>query len=288
MPSSRPRIYVAGKYSDPTPEGRLANTRRAMEVGLQLWHKGYAPFIPHLSHFTDELAAELGSRLDYQDWIDWDDLYQEVCEVFFYDSSSKGADRELENARRLGQPIFRNVNDVPLASDLLRHLRPSEHCIGFNIPHPIQLELLIQRLPHAEGLPLPAYQSAGAAGLDLCAATPLGVDMALYPGETAMIPTGYAVAIPSGCAGLVLPRSGLATKCSVTLANTPGLVDSDFRGELMLALRNQSDRVFNFQRGARLAQFVLIDFNRAVWSVVTTLPETDRGEGGFGSTGLQN
>lgn len=285
----RPRIYVAGKYSAATPEERLANTRRAMEVGIHLWRKGYAPFIPHLSHFADALATELGLPIGYSEWVEWDDCFQVTCQAFFYDSESKGADREFVNAQLMGQPVFRKLEDVPLAQDLLHHLRPLKgrvdtfHSSGMML----QKEVLIQRLPHGEGLPLPEYKTAGAAGLDLCAATPFGEEQALYPGEVVMVPSGYAVAIPAGCAGLVLPRSGLATKRRVTLANSPGLVDSDFRGELMIALHNYGEEVFNFQRGERLAQFVLIDVNRAVWSVTNMLPETERGQGGFGSTGLQ-
>jgi dUTP pyrophosphatase len=149
----------------------------------------------------------------------------------------------------------------------------------------IQQEVLIQRLPHGEGLPIPQYQSAGAAGADLYAATPEGEEQAIYPNETAMIPTGIAVAIPAGYAGLILPRSSVAARDGVTLANAPGLIDSDYRGEIILPLHNFGDKVFNFRRGVRLAQFVLVDVNRAIWSNVVALPESIRGEGGFGSTG---
>ena len=287
MTGNRLRIYVAGKCSDLTEEGRFANTRRAMEVGIRLWHKGYAPFIPHISHFTDALANELGLPITYKEWLAWDDAYQETCQLFFYDSESSGADREYQNALKMGQPVFRHLDDVPLAADLLNYLRKDEQPVStYSEGCHFRQEMLIQRLPHGDGLPFPEYQSSGAAGMDLYAATAEGVEMMLLPGHTQMVPTGIGVAIPVGQAGLVLPRSGLANNNRVTLANTPGLVDSDFRGELLIALYNFGDQVFNYRRGVRLAQFVLIDVNRAVFQAVASLPETERGQGGFGSTGL--
>jgi dUTP pyrophosphatase len=276
-PSSRPRVYVAGKYSAATDAERLANTERAMEVGIHLWRKGYAPFIPHLSHFTDALANRLGLPFEYREWIAWDDCFQETCALFFYDSMSTGADREYRNAIALSQPVFRHLDDVPPAADLA----PSLNLKG----QPVSQEVLIQRLPHAMDLPLPGYQTEGAAAFDLRAACP--ASERLYPGETKMVPTGYAMALPKGCLGLVAPRSGLACKHRISLANSPGLVDSDFRGELLLSLTNFGSTYFDFQRGDRLAQMLLISINRAVWSEVAALPETQRSTGGFGSTGVR-
>jgi dUTP pyrophosphatase len=185
----------------------------------------------------------------------------------------------------MGQPIFRYLVDVPLASDFLRQLSQSDtsqvgqiHTGAF-----FHQKVMIQRLPHGEGISLPEYKTDGAAAMDLCAATPEGEEMALYPGETTKVPTGFAIAIPEGLAGLVLPRSGLATKDRVSLANSPGLVDSDFRGEILLSLTNFGDSVFNFKRGDRLAQLLLIDVTRAVWTVTNSLPISERGSGGFGS-----
>jgi hypothetical protein len=196
MTQTRPRAYVAGKYSDPTPEGRLANTERAMEVGIHLWRKGYAPFIPHLSHFTDELATRLGLPIGYQEWLAWDDAFQETCHIFFYDSSSSGADREYRNAIALGQPVFRNLEDVPATPD---------------IAWEAQREVPVHQLPHAQGLPLPAYQTPGAAGMDLRAAIQEDEPGVVGPGKTLMVPTGLTMALPTGCAGFILPRSGLAS-----------------------------------------------------------------------------
>jgi dUTP pyrophosphatase len=289
MSTFRPRMYVAGKYSAETPEGRLANTRRAIEVGVHLWHKGYAPFIPHLSHYTDAIATEIGLPLLYRDYIAWGDCYQETCHLFFYDSESPGADREYRNAQMLGQPIFRQLADVPVASDFLRQFSQADTSEVGEVSTGafFHQKVMIQRLPHGEGISLPEYQTEGAAAMDLCAATPAGEEMALYPGETTMVPTGFAIAIPEGLAGLVLPRSGLATKLRITLANSPGLVDSDFRGELCLSVTNFSDSVFNFKRLDRLAQLLLIDVTRAVWTITNSLPTSERGPGGFGSTGLR-
>jgi dUTP pyrophosphatase len=288
MSNFRPRVYVAGRYSSETPEGRLANTRRAIEVGIHLWHKGYAPFIPHLIHYADQVANEIGLPLIYPDWIAWDDCFQETCHLFFYDSESPGADREYRNAQVMGQPIFRYLVDVPLATDFLRQFQQyeTERVGEVYTGSFFHQKVMIQRLPHGEGIDLPEYKTEGAAAMDLCAASPEGEEMALYPGEMAMVPTGFAIAIPEGLAGLVLPRSGLATKHRVSLANAPGLVDSDFRGEILLSLTNSGDSVFNFKRGDRLAQLLLIDVTRAVWTVTNSLPISERGSGGFGSTGL--
>jgi dUTP pyrophosphatase len=143
------------------------------------------------------------------------------------------------------------------------------------------IRVLVQRLPHAEGLPLPAYATEGAAGMDLLAAR----DVTLPPGGRALVPTGLAVAIPEGFEMQVRPRSGLALKHGVTVLNAPGTVDSDYRGEVGVVLLNTGDAPFAVARGERIAQAVFAPVTRAAWEEVVVLPETRRGTGGFGSTG---
>jgi dUTP pyrophosphatase len=139
-------------------------------------------------------------------------------------------------------------------------------------------------LPHGVGLPLPAYATAGAAGVDLAAA--LDQPQVLAPGERAAIPTGIALALPSGWEGQVRPRSGLALKHGVTLLNSPGTIDADYRGELSVILINLGQAAVTIARGDRIAQLVIAPVSRAVWEIATELPATGRGAGGFGSTGM--
>ncbi|MDB5725647.1 MAG: dUTP diphosphatase [Novosphingobium sp.] len=139
----------------------------------------------------------------------------------------------------------------------------------------------IKRLPHFEGLELPDYATAGAAGMDVVAAE----DVLLPPGGRHAVATGLAVAVPDGFELQVRPRSGLALKHGISLPNTPGTIDSDYRGELKIILINLGDREFEVRRGDRIAQLVLAPVVRAVWLKVDELDETQRGEGGFGSTG---
>lgn len=143
----------------------------------------------------------------------------------------------------------------------------------------------IQQLPHAEGLALPAYQSADAAGLDLVAAVPDDAPMVLAPGKHAMIPTGLTIALPSGYEAQVRPRSGLAAKHGVTVLNSPGTVDADYRGEICVLLINHGEAPFPVRRGERIAQMVIAPVTRAELVPATSLSATDRGSGGFGSTG---
>ena len=143
------------------------------------------------------------------------------------------------------------------------------------------MKVLVQRLPHAEGLPLPAYATPGAAGMDLLAAR----EMVIPPGGRALVPTGLAVAIPDGFEMQVRPRSGLALKHGVTVLNAPGTVDSDYRGEVGVILLNTGAEPFAIARGDRIAQAVFAPVTRAAWEEVVVLPETQRGTGGFGSTG---
>lgn len=139
----------------------------------------------------------------------------------------------------------------------------------------------IKRLPHFEGLELPAYATDGAAGMDVVAAE----DALLPPGGRHAVATGLALAVPDGFELQVRPRSGLALKHGISLPNTPGTIDSDYRGELKIILINLGDRPFEVRRGDRIAQLVLAPVVRATWLKVDELDETQRGEGGFGSTG---
>ena len=141
----------------------------------------------------------------------------------------------------------------------------------------------VVRLPHAEGLELPAYASAGAAGMDVLAA--LDAPIQLMPGKRAAVPTGLSLAIPAGYEVQVRPRSGLALKQGLTVANAPGTIDSDYRGELKVLLINLGDRPVEIQRGMRIAQLVVAPVVQGVWNEVDSLDETVRGSGGFGSTG---
>ena len=143
----------------------------------------------------------------------------------------------------------------------------------------------IQRLPHAEGLPLPAYETAQAAGMDLRAAVPEAEPLILRPGDRFPVPTGLAFALPSGFEGQVRPRSGLAFKSGITCLNSPGTIDADYRGEVKVILINHGAEDFTIRRGDRIAQLVIAPVVQATWSEVETLDETARGAGGFGSTG---
>jgi dUTP pyrophosphatase len=143
----------------------------------------------------------------------------------------------------------------------------------------------IQQLPHGEGIALPAYQSAHAAGLDLLAAVPEEAPMVLAPGKHAMIPTALSIALPPGYEAQVRPRSGLAAKHGVTVLNSPGTVDADYRGEINVLLINHGDQPFQIRRGERIAQMVIAPVTQVELVPVTSLSTTDRGSGGFGSTG---
>ena len=143
----------------------------------------------------------------------------------------------------------------------------------------------LQQLAHAEGLPLPAYQTAEAAGLDLLAAVPEGAPMTLAPGQYALVPTGLAIALPPGHEAQVRPRSGLAAKHGVTVLNSPGTIDADYRGEIKVILINHGAAPFVVKRGERIAQMVIAPVVQAALVPVVTLSSTDRGAGGFGSTG---
>lgn len=147
------------------------------------------------------------------------------------------------------------------------------------------MEIKIKRLPHAADLPLPAYQSAGAAGLDLLAALPADAPVILRPGGRALIPTGLVMEIAPGYEAQTRPRSGLAIKYGVTVLNAPGTIDSDYRGEVGIILVNHGDQPFEIARGARIAQLVVAPAPQARLVAVEDLSATTRGTSGFGSTG---
>jgi dUTP pyrophosphatase len=147
------------------------------------------------------------------------------------------------------------------------------------------IKVEIKQLPHGEGLALPAYQSADAAGLDLLAAVPESSPLILAPGARAQVPTGLTIALPAGYEAQVRPRSGLAAKHGVTVLNAPGTVDADYRGEIGVLLINHGDAPFAIRRGERIAQLVIAAVARAELVAAATLSTTDRGSGGFGSTG---
>lgn len=142
----------------------------------------------------------------------------------------------------------------------------------------------ITRLPNAADLPLPGYESAGAAGMDLRAA--VDAPVVLAPGERAVVPTGLAIALPDGYEAQVRGRSGLARRHGIALVNAPGTVDSDYRGEIQVIMINLGHEPFTIARGDRIAQMVVAPVTRVAWQEVATLEQTARGAGGFGSTGV--
>jgi dUTP pyrophosphatase len=150
------------------------------------------------------------------------------------------------------------------------------------------IELRIMRLPHAADLPLPQYQSALAAGLDLLAAVPADAPVEIVPGGRAIIPTGVAIALPPGSEGQVRPRSGLAARHGVTVLNTPGTIDADYRGELQVILVNTGAESFVVRRGMRIAQLVIAAIQHAKLVEYASLETTERAGGGFGSTGIDS
>lgn len=146
------------------------------------------------------------------------------------------------------------------------------------------MKIEILRLPHGRDLPLPAYATEGSAGLDLLAA--IERDLELKPSARIAVPTGISIALPAGYEAQVRPRSGLALNHGVTLLNTPGTIDSDYRGEIKVIVINHGESPFRIARGMKIAQLVIAKFERAALTEVDELPESGRGSGGFGSTGL--
>jgi dUTP pyrophosphatase len=147
------------------------------------------------------------------------------------------------------------------------------------------LEIALQRLPHAAGLPMPSYQSALAAGCDLVAAVPSDAPMIIGPGRFASVPTGIALGLPAGYEGQVRPRSGLAARHGVTVLNAPGTIDADFRGEVQVLLVNFGPDPFTVSRGMRIAQLIVAPVTQVRFVESDRLDATGRGTGGFGSTG---
>lgn len=145
------------------------------------------------------------------------------------------------------------------------------------------IDVPVLKLASSDGLPLPAYATVGSAGLDLAAAVTEPVIIA--PGARAMVPTGLAIALPVGFEAQVRPRSGLAARSGVTVLNTPGTIDSDYRGEIQVILVNFGDAPFKVTRGERIAQLVVAPVTQLAWQITDRLPDTVRGAGGFGSTG---
>lgn len=150
----------------------------------------------------------------------------------------------------------------------------------------MSLELLIQRLPHAEGLPIPRYETEGAAGFDLMAAISVNSPLKMEIFSRQLVPTGLRLQIPEGYEAQVRPRSGLALKHGVTVLNSPGTIDHDYRGELMVLLVNLGGEPFSVERGMRIAQMVIAPVTRVALREVNVLDATGRAAGGFGSTGL--
>lgn len=148
-----------------------------------------------------------------------------------------------------------------------------------------KISIAIKVLPHGAGLPLPAYETALSAGMDLRAAIGEGAPVTLQPGERALIPAGFAMALPDGFEAQVRPRSGLAAKNGVSVLNTPGTIDADYRGEVKVILVNLGQAPFEVTRGLRIAQLIIAPVTQGAWEVRDELPETSRGAGGFGSTG---
>jgi dUTP pyrophosphatase len=147
------------------------------------------------------------------------------------------------------------------------------------------VDVRLKRLPHGEGLPVPAYQSEAAAGLDLAAAVPTDDPVTIEPGDRAMIPTGICIALPQGTEGQIRPRSGLALRHGITVLNAPGTLDADYRGEIQVILVNLGRKPFTVERGMRVAQLVINATLQARICETANLDETTRGVGGFGSTG---
>lgn len=154
------------------------------------------------------------------------------------------------------------------------------------IHHDTRPALNLIRLANGEGLDLPAYESKGAAGMDLRAAVDEATPLTLLPGKRALVPTGFIFEIPEGFEGQVRPRSGLAFKNGITCLNSPGTVDSDYRGEVKVLLANLGDEAFVISRGMRIAQMVIAPVTQARVAEITAASETARGAGGFGSTGV--
>lgn len=145
--------------------------------------------------------------------------------------------------------------------------------------------IAVKQLEHGQGLALPSYETDGAAGMDLYAAVPQDAPLVLQSGQRDLVATGITMALPQGFEAQIRPRSGLAIKHGITCLNTPGTIDSDYRGEIKVILINHGTESFTISRGERIAQMVIAPVIQATWHEVPELPQTARGAGGFGSTG---
>jgi len=150
-----------------------------------------------------------------------------------------------------------------------------------------RININLKWLDHGKGLAAPSYESAGAAGMDLRAALDDGAPLTLAPGKSTLVPTGFCMALPEGYEAQVRPRSGLAAKHGITVLNTPGTIDCDYRGEVKVILINLGDEAFDITRGERIAQMVIAPVTQGLFVEVADLDETQRGAGGFGSTGTK-
>lgn len=150
----------------------------------------------------------------------------------------------------------------------------------------MSLPVRVQRLSHARDLPLPRYETAGAAGLDLVAANPQDAPITIEPFHRALVPTGLVFQLPAGYEAQVRPRSGLALKHGITVLNAPGTIDADYRGEVQVLLINHGQAPFVIKRGDRIAQMVVAPVTQIAWTIVEQLDQTERGSGGYGSTGI--
>ena len=148
------------------------------------------------------------------------------------------------------------------------------------------VRIQVAPLPHFEGLQLPSYETALSAGMDLRAAVPENEPLVVKPGERALTPTGLTIALPAGYEAQVRPRSGLALKHGITCLNTPGTIDADYRGEVQVLLINHGQAPFVIKRGDRIAQMVVAPVTQIAWNIVEQLDQTERGSGGYGSTGI--
>ena len=225
---------------------------------------------------TDELLAHAKAKLERKgcDWIVANDV-----------SAEFGRHGRRSQHRPHSDGGWRRA--LAAAIEIRRGLRPGcEDRERAGTGTEMKIELRLMRLPHAEGLPLPAYQSELAAGLDLIAAVPADAPVSLAPGARAAIPTGICIALPPGTEGQVRPRSGLAMRHGVTVLNAPGTIDADYRGEILVLLINHGTTLFTIERGMRIAQLVIAATMQAEVCETANLDETTRGVRGLGSTGL--
>ena len=207
----------------------------------------------------------------------------------------------MSKSKKAGAPASKTANgrhglpsDPRQLADIMTKMADLAELVGIDDfdqlddvdgPPDVPLEITVKRLPHGESLPLPAYQTEGASGVDLTAAVPADSPLTLAPGARALVPTGIALQIPLGIEGQVRPRSGLALKHGVTVLNAPGTIDADYRGEIGVVLINHGTEPFTIARGDRIAQLVFAIVVPAAFVEEAMLVETKRGAGGFGSTG---